>query len=67
MPSKELEVGRGHSGYVTWYVTQNQGTIESVVVSIAYGWRKLVGVEPTRDTVTAHAPDLKSGPSTGQD
>jgi|GEM_PF-4836711 len=28
-------------------------------------WRKLVGVEPTRDALKGHAPDLKSGPSTG--
>ena len=30
-------------------------------------WRKLVGVEPTCDTLTGHTPDLKSGPSAGQD
>jgi len=30
-------------------------------------WRKLVGVEPTCDAVKRRTPDLKSGPSTGQD
>jgi len=30
-------------------------------------WRKLVGVEPTCEPLTDRTPDLKPGPSTGQD
>lgn len=38
-----------------------------VIEEKALDWRKLVGVEPTCDPLTDRTPDLKSGPSTGQD